>query len=305
VDQPAQPISVRPLELGSPTVQFDQMQNDLKRIRQDADQLTASLRQLELQNAENFYGPHLPNSAWVFGVQGLLLGLGVLMVGALLAWKMPSRALASARSKPGDFMESALYLSDMEPVAAPIEQLVVGAVSCEPQSRPVTPTHAESTTDLQPQTSQFSEDLLAPETAHGFDFKAAASDVERVRKSLAEKRAERVRLRHKLPVKGQSWPFVDSTSAVQTNFTRPAQPVGAKLRVDYMVDVSEPIAELHLSTEKITSAVSMDIALDFDEGLSQEPSEPVFQRIRSAESDTPDSEAMDAALLVKLALAQA
>jgi hypothetical protein len=175
------------------------MEIDLKRLREDSERLSESIKQLE---AQDFDGPqviHTASDSWFFGSQGLALGFALLFVLGMLLWRM---AVARKHMRPQDFVNSEMYRSP-EPVSAP---------SGKKAEKPVEFRSSVWFEDSEQASVALIDEEGPPPSTDGFDFEAAASEVERVRKSLAQKRAQREQLRNAPPTSAS--PFALSSASV-------------------------------------------------------------------------------------------
>lgn len=164
---------------------MDQMELDLQRLREDSERLSASIKQLEAQDLDGMQAHWLSEGSWFAGGQSLALGATLLLV-AWLAWRILA---ARKHMRPQDFVNSALYPSPQ-------------SASADDSYKPLKAVELRSSVwleDPQDEGSALADEVSTPHGRQGFDFEAAASEVERVRKSLAQKRAQREQLRHAPP----------------------------------------------------------------------------------------------------------
>lgn len=213
------------------SAQMDQMELDLKRLREDSERLSASIKQLEAQDLDGVHAHWLSNDSWFGGVQGLALCTTLLLVLAWLAWRMLA---ARKHMRPQDFVNRALYPSP-QPTSVEDSHKALKAVELR---------SSVWLEDPQDEGSALADEVSTPHGRQGFDFEAAASEVERVRKSLAQKRAQREQLRHAPPAP------IFSPDPIVTPHTAPLE-----LVVPH---------EVHPASAPTLAAVVLDSDLEFE-----------------------------------------
>lgn len=232
-EQSAQTAPIQAQNLGGGAQQLDQLESQIKALHQQALHTQATIQELETPKTNGFYSGFMSDTPWVLGAEGAVLGVGALILGGAIggwySWRR-RRPLAKPASVAPDFADSRMYLGEQEPVAPPVASHAEadGTVATPPArvlqrhaamemdfapSAPVAESdsvlnlfwaEAESTS---PGPEEAEEDLLEPTRSPEaspfapaspsleFDREAAANEVERVRKSLAEKRDARARER--------------------------------------------------------------------------------------------------------------
>lgn len=179
----------------------------------------------ELQQSQPLIG-FTTDQPWGLVLEGLLMGLAALAVGVggMVAWRALSRAkqapvaaAAPQTATPPEFSDSMLYLADQEgaheaaPVATPLhtpkkDTEAQTGVQGDMTSTLPTPRMAWSLMeDESPENNGLAAQDAAAANAkqggaskpaqspNGFDERAAAEDVERVRRHLAQRRADRAK----------------------------------------------------------------------------------------------------------------
>lgn len=221
-EQSTQLTSAPARNAGEGGLALDPLQAQISALRQQALVTQNSIQQLQAQDT----GSTLWDTPWGMGAQGLVFGLGAILLGWLLVRLVLGRAPAvvvPVAPKAQDFVESRYYLTDRAPLPDPV---VVATAQAGPVAgvAPVPPVFAEadfvqsapmadsesvfnmfwesdapSTTPItEPLVDEARAELMAfaPQMASPeFDPQAAANEVERVRRSLAEKREARTRQR--------------------------------------------------------------------------------------------------------------
>ena len=284
------------------SVQMDQMELDLKRLREDSERLSASIKQLEAQDLDGMHANPLSDDFWLAGGPSLALGGALLLVLSLLVWRLLA---ARKHMRPQDFVDSALYPSrQRSPRVGPHQ----AEKSVELRSSVWLEDPAEEDVAL-------ADEVSTPQTRQAFDFEAAASEVERVRKSLAEKRAQREQLRH-----APAAPIFAPTSiapqnstpadvAVQENLDLASAPTKAVIVLDSELefefdpppDIAVPPTE---PTQADTRAIQVEEVAIAAPEVEPAPAALIEEAIKEVVDDAVAEDGRADALAVKLALAQ-
>lgn len=243
------------------------MQTEVKALQQQAQATQASLKKLQTQEAVDPVDGTVP-------VVASVLVVVVALVGWYL-WRRPkNRPMDTGHTKISELTEDSAYGQPHQPTK-PVEQTRKAPPPIQEspmRAEPVPPVPAP------PPASPFAK----PEPAMGFDSEAAASEVMRVRKSLAEKREARFLLRDQQePATPDPWsmPGEGSTSEaapafdIDIHFTLPDEP-----------PMPEPAPEPEFVPEPVADrqVVSTELDINIDEAeyapqaeLAAEP-DPVF-----------------------------
>jgi hypothetical protein len=187
--------SVQEQNAGSSAPAPDALQLRIKTALDESRSLQTSLKQLSIQDDNNAHSGVFSDQPVVLGLEGLLLGAATVCLGALLgsglAWARTRSTRAAAA--PADFGESVYSFrttDEAHPLALEDIQESISPPDA-PALAPYAPSRNEVDLDAH---CVASAGLFAPaESGTGFDFEAAASEVQRVRRSLADKRAARDR----------------------------------------------------------------------------------------------------------------
>ncbi len=183
------------------------MQTDVKALQQQALATQASLKKLQTREAADPVAAIVSELPTVPGVDAASLGLASVLVVALglvwwYVWRRPqNRPVDAGHSQMSDLAEDSAY--GQPPPPKPTEQTQKVAPV---QESPATPTAWPVSA------SPFAK----PEPPMGFDSEAAATEVMRVRKSLAEKREARLLLRD------QAEPSVEDVPVDEPDYAPPA-----------------------------------------------------------------------------------
>lgn len=188
------PVQAAPVQTaGGNSPPLDQLEQDVKALQQQTLHFQSSLAQLESLEQTSPHFNALAHQPLMLAGEGVLLGAGALFLGCLLGWyglkrfaSAPLQALPPAEVP--DFEDSRLYLQEMELA----EDLVLEEAS-DPSGDTLPETAPVSEPVSQARHGTDSSPFAPPATSADFDSQAAASEVERVRKYLAEKRATRTR----------------------------------------------------------------------------------------------------------------
>jgi len=231
-EQSAPVATTQTLNTDGATQSLDQLQTQLHALHQRNISTQKAIEQLTLEDAGSGYHGFLSDDPWMMGSEVFVLGLGALLVGWLLGLLTsrrsvlvaPAPAPASAPA-PSRFADRQMIFRDTEIIATPAvvdkqrepladpvaEQPIVQLPSVFNQMdfdqsalmldsasvlglfEDLAPVPSSQT--AAPSLLHAGVDSRAPAAAHGFDSAAAANEVERVRKSLAQKRDERSRQR--------------------------------------------------------------------------------------------------------------
>lgn len=227
---------------------LDQLETQIKALRQQATSTQNGIQQLAEQDAGSGHNGWLPDDPWMMGAVGLVLVLGALLVGWLLG-RLTSRRRVLNAPVPAQngFADSQMYLQAAAPIQMPPVRDIRSDLPVDP-----TPDHASAPLPLAFHHMDFQQSALLLESesafglflddAHppglatatpasllqaevdarvfvppvevdGFDHAAAANEVERVRKSLAQKRDARARQRAQDASVDFSWLLMDQPSS--------------------------------------------------------------------------------------------
>jgi len=190
---------------------YDRMQAEVKALQQQAQSTQASLKKLQAQE------PVDPVAAIVSGVPDVpvmggagLVVASVLAVALALVWwylwrRPPNQPVDAGHTKISELTEDSAYGQAQQPTKPAEQTRKAQPVQESPQPAP-TPVPA----------SPFAK----PEPTMGFDSEAAATEVMRVRKSLAEKREARFLLREE----EEEEPVVDDVAVEAPADAQPAPP---------------------------------------------------------------------------------
>lgn len=231
-EQSAPVATAQTLNTVGATQSLDQLQTQVKALRQRATNTQNAIEQLTaLQDAGRVHNGLLSDDPWTMGAEVLVLGLGALLIGWLLGLLTTRRRVLAAPAPvptpaQNRLADRQMTLREAEPVATP----PVLDTRREPPDDPI-PDHASaplpsvfnhmdfeqsallldsasvlglfedvvhppgSQTTSRSSPLQAGVDARQPVVVHGFDSAAAANEVERVRKSLALKRDARARQR--------------------------------------------------------------------------------------------------------------
>jgi len=244
-EQSAPVASAQTLNTVGAQQSLDQLETQIKALRQQATSTQHAIQQLTEQDVGSVHNGLMPDDPWMVGAAGFVLVLGALLIGLLLGWLTRRRRVLDVPvPAQSGFAEGQMYLWDAEPIPmAPVggtrsdlpvdpipdhvsapAPLVFNHVDFEqsalllesdsvfglfqdeaPAPSSVTATPASSL--------QVEVDDRPPAEANGFDHAAAANEVERVRKSLAQKRDARARQRaHDISVHS-TLPLTDQSSS--------------------------------------------------------------------------------------------
>lgn len=314
--------------MGDGAQKLDQLESQIKELHQQALSTQSSLQQLKSRDAHSLPFDHLPDVPWVLGVEGLVLGLGALVLGGVLGWYAWRRPFAKPAPAEDDFADSQQYLNaeDQEPQLGVFKTPEVRATDGTTehaftrnfpeevdfaQSAPMA--ESESVLNLfwdeeKPPLQESALDLLEsvpgadaspfapPSPSLEFDPEVAASEVERVRKSLADKRDARARQRmyDDWPRDPMHHPALASAEMSEHD----EEPVEAAMPVDS--PTVEPVCSVLDTPDDTAPNVEIDLALDLDLDLdlgadSQGESEPVpdlmVQAMRDLGQHFPESSA--------------
>lgn len=158
---------------------YDRMQADVKALQQQAQATQESLKKLQTQEAAD------PFDGTSLGVASVLVV--VLALVGWYVWHRPkNRPVDAGHTQMSDLTEDSAY--GQPPPPKPMEQTQKAPpVQESPATPPPTPTPTPAPIPIPVPSSPFAK----PEPSIGFDSEAAATEVMRVRKSLAEKREAR------------------------------------------------------------------------------------------------------------------
>jgi hypothetical protein len=191
---------------------MDALQFKIQALLDESRTMQASITQLTVQEERNAHSGIFSDHPVILGLEGLLLGAAVLCLGGLLgagfAWRHLQAALAP---HPADFGESIYSFRRTDEAQHPaIEEL---QESMSPQESPVMepPRALPEEADVYPDIGPSSGLFATPESGTGFDVEAAASEVQRVRRSLADKRAARERWNASDPYPADAMPQSDGS----------------------------------------------------------------------------------------------
>lgn len=259
------------------------MQADVKALQQQAQATQASLKKLQTQESTD------PVAAIVSGVPAVpgIAGTGLVVASALVValalvwwyrWRRPQNQLVDAgHTGMSDLAEdSAFGQPQQQPTKPPYqtEQAPLAQQSSEPDE-PIQPLPTPTPTPASP--------FAKPEPTMGFDSEAAATEVIRVRKSLAEKREARFLLREQEePATADVWSMPGERSYVEAapsldidiHFTLPDDPPETEPAQEpepepELVADSQPVStELDINIDEAEEAPFADIAAEPDPILS-------------------------------------
>jgi hypothetical protein len=256
---------------------LDQLEMQIKALHQQAISTQHGIQQLAEQDAGSGLKGLLSDDPWMMGAEGLVLALGAVLLGALLGRLTRRRRVVStlAPAQSG-FADSQVYLGyaeqiPMPPVcdtrrdlpadaianhaAAPLP-LVFNQIDFEP---------SVSFLELESVFGLFLDDAHPPVVVNGFDYEAAANEVVRVRKSLAQKRDARARQRAYEVSVHSSLPHMNRSSSAPPEAVR------------------DPIAHAVMhGDERGEPSGGLDLRLDLPAALPLE--------LHSAESEIPVAE---------------
>lgn len=187
--------SVQEQNAGSSAPSPDALHLRIKTTLDESRSLQTSLKQLSIQEDSNAHSGVFSDQPVVLGLEGLLLGTATLCLGALLgsglAWaRMRSTRAAAAPADFGESVYSFRTTDEAHPLALEeIQESILqpDAPALEPQDL------SQNEGDLDAHFVASAGLFAPPESGTGFDVEAAASEVQRVRRSLADKRAARDR----------------------------------------------------------------------------------------------------------------
>lgn len=302
----AQITSVQAQNMGGGAQQLDQLESQLKALHQQALSTQTTLQQLKTQDVNSFPLNLLSDASWVLGAEGFVLGLGALVLGGVLGWYSWRRPVAESAMVEADFADSRIYLNEKDPAPQPdvFKTPEVQGTASTPahaftrnfpeevdfaQSAPMAesesvlnlfwadapPSPPEPVEDmLEPMRSADPSPFAPPAPSLEFDPEVAASEVERVRKSLADKRDARARQR------------------MNDDWTRDSMHLSLA-SADMSEQGAEPArAELLEAQEAVPLGAEVDLALDLDLDLdldfgadSEVEPEPVSDLIAQAMKD--------------------
>jgi len=208
------------------TQSLDQLQTQLHALHQRNISTQKAIEQLTLEDTGSGYHGFLSDDPWMMGSEVFVLGLGALLVGWLLGLLTTRRRVLVAPAPvpaPNRVADRRMIFRDTEIIATPAVHDTYREPLADPVSeQPSVPLPSvfnqmdfdqsalmlDSASvlglfeDLAPSPGSpmaapsplhAGVDARAPAAVHGFDSAAAANEVERVRKSLAQKRDARAR----------------------------------------------------------------------------------------------------------------
>ena len=209
---------------------YDRMQADVKALQQQAQATQASLKKLQTQESVD------PVAAIASGLPAVpaIGGTGLFVASALVValalvwwyrWRRPQNQLEDAgHTGMSDLAADSVYGQPQQLPTQPTQQTQKAPLPVQQSSEPDEPPQPGPTP-----ASQFAK----PEPTMGFDSEAAATEVIRVRKSLAEKREARFLLREQEdPATADAWSLPGERSYVEAapsldidiHFTLPDDP---------------------------------------------------------------------------------
>lgn len=295
LSEPSTPISsVQAQNMGEGAQQLDQLESQIKALRQQALGTQNTLQQMKGRDAHQLPFDLVSDAPWVLGVEGLVVGLGALVMGGVLGWYAWRRPVTRSPSVEGDFADSQQYLDedDREPqlgifktpevpavASAPVHEFtrnfpeVVDFVHSAPMAEsesvlnlfwdeekpPLPESEPEPAQDLlNPVPSADASPFAPPSPSLEFDPEVAASEVERVRKSLADKRDARARQRMY-----DEWPRDSLQPALASEMPEQEEaPAGDAVPVDGPAD--GPVFTALVEQEEVLPGAAVDLALDLD-----------------------------------------
>jgi len=312
-----QTAPVQAQNMGGGAQQLDQLESQIKALHQQALGTQTTLQQLQAQNVKDFPFGIASDASWVLGAEGLVLGLGALVLGGVLGWYAWRRPVAKSAMVEADFADSRIYLKEegQEPQPGVFKTPEVQVAASAPahaftrnfpeeadfaQSAPIAesesvlnlfwddapPAQSETVEDmLEPMRSADPSPFAPPSPSLEFDPEVAASEVERVRKSLADKRDARARQRMY-----DDWPR-DSLHPAPAHADIPEhdiEPAGAETHLEGP-DVAPSFAVLDAQqalppSDEVDLALDLDLDLDLGADSEDEP-EPVPDLMAQAMKD--------------------
>ena len=176
------PVQPTPLPVASAPASsassFEQMQAELKVVQQQALATQHALQQLEARKPADAFTAISSNIAGLSTADGAILGAALALAGAIVWWYVGHRTTSRPNSAGAQRIPAPTAPLPTQPPQAAVE---------ETQSWPASTTSGDfSTHGFEP-----SSPFARQEPNMAFDSEAAASEVMRVRKSLAEKREAR------------------------------------------------------------------------------------------------------------------
>lgn len=266
-------------------VSLERLETDIQTLLQQALKTQATIEQLESQPSSHLWGA---DPSWVVGAQGVALGLLAIAFGGAVGWLASRRPKARLPLPAPDLADSRFYLDDLVPAsmaggvatapatadfnvpAAPFSP-IASTISDFAESAPMA--ESESVLDLfwgnsDPVTTpeleqkdpaaasihaprEESSPFAQPVVSMEFDPQVAASEVERVRKFLAEKRDARTRQRihdSHFGQNGQVAPVLAPTDA------------DASSALDFFL----PDAEISSAPGSVDLELDLDLSIDVD-----------------------------------------
>lgn len=263
------------------------MQADVKALQQQAQATQASLKKLQTQEAVDPVAAIVSDLPAVPGVGGAGLGVAALLVVALVLawwylWRRPQqlRPIDAGHTGISDMPQDSAYGQPQQSIR-PAEQ-----------TRKTPPPAQESPQPTPLPTSPFAK----PEPTMGFDSEAAATEVMRVRKSLAEKREARFLLRdHEEPASADPWSMPGDGSYRES---APAFDIDIHFTLPDDQPEPEPMHEPEPKPVADSQPVSTELDINIDEADDVAPAD------RAAEPEPVSHAAVGPDYATTLALAQ-
>lgn len=195
----------------------------IKALHQQAMSAQHAIQQLAQQDGDSVHSGILSDDPWMMGAEGLVLALGALLLGGLLGRLTRRRRVLDVPAQSG-FADGQIYLGhaeqiQMHPVRDTRRDLLVESKPDHASAPlPLVFNHMDfeqsaSFLELESVIDLFLDDAGPPVEPNGFDHEAAANEVVRVRKSLAQKRAARARQRAYDDGVDSSLPLMDWSSS--------------------------------------------------------------------------------------------
>jgi hypothetical protein len=151
---------------------MDALRLKIKTLLEESRTMQASIQQLTVQEQSNAHAGVFSDHPVVLGLESLLVGAAALCLGGLLGSGLAWRRMRTASApNPAGYGESVYNFHSTDEAQHPVADEVQESIS-----PPLTPVLEQQ-----------------PDSGSGFDFEAAANEVQRVRRSLADKRAARDR----------------------------------------------------------------------------------------------------------------
>lgn len=239
---------------------MDALQLKIKALLAESRTMQASIQQLTVQEESNAHAGIFSDHPVVLGLEGLLLGTAALCLGGLLGtgfvWRRMQAMSAPDTADGGESIYSFRSTDESHhPAAAQeVQESIfppVTPVLAQPHAAPDA-VDADLEAHFVPSTGLFAP----PESGSGFDVEAAANEVQRVRRSLADKRAARDR-----------W---NASDAHHADATPPEEDWPDMVPLDFDQDASvDQALDIDLGTD-----LDIDLGVDVECAPTPEPAAP-------------------------------